>query len=400
MQSDMQKNIQPKAEPSLVLSGIGKCYRVPDPQASPKGLLQRLAKPAYQEFWAVRDISFSVAPGEAVGIVGHNGAGKSTLLKLLSCITAPTEGEISVRGRLAGLLEVGSGFHPELTGRENIFLSGTILGMRRAEIHRKLDSIIEFAEVRPFIDLPVKRYSSGMYVRLGFSIAAHLEPEILLLDEVLAVGDAAFQRKCLNHVKSLRDSGVAVIFISHDLKAVEQLCPRSLLLQRGKIVYDGNTAGAISTYQNSAAGGSGTRRVNHEVFRAEIRGLRFLDQAGNDTGHGVTGEPLRVQLDYVAHERLEDVFFEIQFNNSANQTVATLNTVRQRVTVPAGEGTVEFVCAPFCLGPDVYSLDAVMEVYGAAEPLDWRLACRSLLVQTEFPVKGSFRQPFEWKLLT
>lgn len=395
----MPNVISATIEPSLTLSGIGKCYRVPDPQHSPQGWLGRLSPRPFREFWAVRDISFSLNPGEALGIVGHNGAGKSTLLKLLSCITSPTEGEISVRGRLAGLLEVGSGFHPELTGRENIFLSGTILGMRRAEIHRKLDSIIEFAEVRPFIDLPVKRYSSGMYVRLGFSIAAHLEPEILLLDEVLAVGDAAFQRKCLDHVKSLRDSGVSVIFISHDLKAVEQLCPRSLLLRHGQIVYDGDTAGAISAYQSVAAGGSGVRRVDHQVFRAEVRGLRFLDASGQDTGHGTCGEPLRVQLDYVAHEPLNDAFFEIQFNNSANQTAASLSTIRRRVTLPAGEGTIEFRCEPFCLGPDVYTLDALIEVYGVAEPLDWRQACRSLLVQSETPVKGSFSQPFDWKLL-
>lgn len=387
------------AEPSLVLSGVGKCYRVPDPHFSPQGLLGRLGRRPNQEFWAVRDISFSLSPGQALGIVGHNGAGKSTLLKLLSCITSPTEGEISVRGRLAGLLEVGSGFHPELTGRENIFLSGTILGMRRSEIHRKLNSIIDFAEVRPFIDLPVKRYSSGMYVRLGFSIAAHLEPDILLLDEVLAVGDAAFQQKCLTHVKALRDSGVSIIFISHDLKAVEQLCPRSLLLQRGKIVYDGDTTGAIAAYQSAAAGGSGIRRVDHAVFRAEIGGLRFLDKDGNATGHAVCGEPFRIQLDYVAHERLEDAFFELHFNSSANVNATVLSTIQQRVTVPAGKGAVEFLCAPLCLGPDVYSLDAIMEVYGAAEPIDWRLSCRSLLVQSEVSIKGAFRQPFEWKLL-
>ena len=387
------------SEPSLLLSGIGKCYRVPDPHFTPQGIRGWLRRRSYREFWAVKDINFALEPGEALGIVGHNGAGKSTLLKLLSCITAPTEGRISVRGRLAGLLEVGSGFHPELTGRENIFLSGTILGMRRSEIHTKLNSIIDFAEVRPFIDLPVKRYSSGMYVRLGFSIAAHLDPDILLLDEVLAVGDAAFQQKCLNHVKSLRDSGVSIIFISHDLKAVEQLCRRSLLVQRGKIIYDGETVGAISTYQRTGGGGSGTRRVEHAAYRAEILALRFLDKDGNDTDHAVSGEEFRIRLDYVAHEDVKDVFFEIQFNSSANEVAAVLNTMQQRIAVSVGEGTVEFLCTPFCLGPDVYNLDVVIEAYGAAEPLDWRQTCRTLLVQTKTPLKGSFRQPFEWKIL-
>src|SRR6187397_2212659 len=173
------------------------------------------------EFWAVRDVSFDVTRGETLGIIGHNGAGKSTLLKLLSRITAPTEGTITLEGRLAALIEVGSGFHPELTGRENIFLSGSVLGMRRREIAAKLDRIIEFSGVGTFIDTPVKWYSSGMYVRLGFAVAAHLEADILLVDEVLAVGDAEFQVKCLQRIQELRDRGVTSLFISHDLTAVE-----------------------------------------------------------------------------------------------------------------------------------------------------------------------------------
>src|SRR5918992_1380165 len=169
------------------------------------------------EFWALRDVSFDVQRGEAIGVIGANGAGKSTLLKVLASITAPTTGEIIIRGRLSALIEVGSGFHPELTGRENVFLCGAILGMRRREIDAKLDSIAEFAGLRPFLDVPVKRYSSGMYVRLGFSIAAHLEPDILLLDEVLAVGDAAFQAKCLQRITELKKGGTTMLFISHDL---------------------------------------------------------------------------------------------------------------------------------------------------------------------------------------
>src|SRR6188474_1711558 len=192
------------------------------------------------DFWAVRDVSFEVQRGEAVGIIGHNGAGKSTILKLLSNITTPTSGEITINGRLAALIEVGSGFHPELSGRENIYLNGSILGMSRSEITKKLDSIIDFADVRQFIDTPVKRFSSGMYVRLGFSIAAHLQPDILLLDEVLAVGDAAFQAKCLNRITELKEAGTTIVFISHDLRAVERLCERVLLLKRGQIVMSGS----------------------------------------------------------------------------------------------------------------------------------------------------------------
>jgi len=202
-----------------------------------------------REFWAVREVSFEVKRGEALGIIGHNGAGKSTILKLLASITAPSAGEITINGRAAALIEVGSGFHPELTGRENVYLSGSILGMPRNEIGQKIESIIDFAEIREFIDIPVKRYSSGMYVRLGFAIAAHLEPEILLLDEVLAVGDMAFQRKCLDRVRALRQAGRTIVFISHDLNAVEALCDRVLLMQRGEVIADGPPGEVIGQYK-------------------------------------------------------------------------------------------------------------------------------------------------------
>ena len=202
-----------------------------------------------KEFWAVREVSFEVKRGEALGIIGHNGAGKSTILKLLASITTPSAGEIRINGRVAALIEVGSGFHPELTGRENVYLSGSILGMARSEIGQKLESIIDFSEIRDFIDIPVKRYSSGMYVRLGFAIAAHLEPEILLLDEVLAVGDMAFQRKCLDRVRALRREGRTIIFISHDLSAVEALCDRVLLMQRGELIADGPPGEVIGQYK-------------------------------------------------------------------------------------------------------------------------------------------------------
>src|SRR5215470_7781692 len=207
------------------------------------------------EFWAVREVSFEVKRGEALGIIGHNGAGKSTILKLLANITTPSAGEITINGRAAALIEVGSGFHPELTGRENVYLSGSILGMPRSEIGQKLKSIIDFAEIREFIDIPVKRYSSGMYVRLGFAIVAHLEPEILLLDEVLAVGDLGFQKKCLDRVSALRRAGRTIIFISHDLNAVEALCDRVLLMQRGEVIADGPPGEIIGQYKALATKG-------------------------------------------------------------------------------------------------------------------------------------------------
>src|SRR5271170_262612 len=202
-----------------------------------------------EEFWALRDVNFEVKEGEVLGIVGRNGAGKSTLLKILSRITEPTEGRIRVRGRVASLLEVGTGFHPELTGRENIYLNGAILGMSRAEIKKKFDEIVAFAEVERFLDTPVKRYSSGMYVRLAFAVAAHLEPEILIVDEVLAVGDAEFQKKCLGKMDDVsRREGRTVLFVSHNLAAVAQLANRAVLLEKGRAVFDGPVSAAVSAY--------------------------------------------------------------------------------------------------------------------------------------------------------
>src|SRR5436853_828510 len=222
----------------LELKKVSKKYRIRREVDANSSLVQKLLalRNRREDFWALKDINFKVKRGEALGIIGHNGAGKSTILKLLSRITTPSAGEIMINGRLSALIEVGSGFHPELTGRENVYLNGAILGMTRRQIAERLDSIVDFAGVRQFLDTPVKRYSSGMYVRLGFSIAAHLDPDILLLDEVLAVGDAAFQDKCLKRIAQMRDAGITIVFISHDLGAVERLCDRVLLMQKGEII--------------------------------------------------------------------------------------------------------------------------------------------------------------------
>src|SRR5256886_1654027 len=208
-------------------------------------------RPSQEDFWALRDVSFEVKQGEVVGIIGRNGAGKSTLLKILSRITDPTEGKVILGGRVASLLEVGTGFHPELTGRENIYLNGAILGMSKAEIKKKFDEIVAFAETEKFLDTPVKRYSSGMYVRLAFAVAAHLEPEILVIDEVLAVGDAEFQKKCLGKMKEVSRGGRTVLFVSHNLAAVSAMCGRGLVLDQGAIAFDGNATDAIARYNSS-----------------------------------------------------------------------------------------------------------------------------------------------------
>ncbi|PZX62274.1 ABC transporter ATP-binding protein [Hydrotalea sandarakina] len=222
-----------------------------DPFARIGEVNDRSTKGDSEYVWALKDINFSVQPGEVVGIIGRNGAGKSTLLKILSKTTAPTTGRIKVRGRIASLLEVGTGFHPELTGRENIYLNGAILGMTRKEINRQFDAIVDFAGVERYVDTPVKRYSSGMYVRLAFAVAAHLEPEILIVDEVLAVGDAEFQKKCLGKMKDVSvQDGRTVLFVSHNMGAVKQLCTSAIALENGLITYVGNTIDTVSYYQN------------------------------------------------------------------------------------------------------------------------------------------------------
>ena len=253
--------------------------------------------------WALRDVSFEVREGEVVGIIGRNGAGKTTLLKILSRITHPTEGRVEVKGRVGALLEVGTGFHPELSGRENIFLNGAILGMRRAEIERQFDEIVDFAEVERFLETPVKRYSSGMYVRLAFAVAAHMQPELLIVDEVLAVGDANFQKKCLGRMAEVGSTGRTVLFVSHNTQAVLRLCQRVILLDKGGLLEDGNPREVIAKYLNSGLG-SGARRVwdNPEAAPGD-EVIRLGSVSVRDNSREVTEEidirsPVTVEVEY------------------------------------------------------------------------------------------------------
>ncbi len=253
--------------------------------------------------WALRGMSFDIRHGEVVGIIGRNGAGKSTLLKLLSRITEPTEGRAALYGRVGSLLEVGTGFHPELTGRENVYLNGAILGMKRAEIQHKFDEIVAFAEVEQFLDTPVKRYSSGMYVRLAFAVAAHLEPEILIIDEVLAVGDTAFQKKCLNKMQEVGQGGRTVLFVSHSMPAITRLCPRTLLLDGGRLVADGPSHQVVSAYLNSGTGVAGERvwldaaqAPQGEIAR--LCAVRVRSEAGQIIDVVDIRHPVQVEMEY------------------------------------------------------------------------------------------------------
>ena len=308
---------------AIRIDGIGKRYRIGMLEERPETLagaalgvlkaplksfrdLRKLS--AFGEadeadvLWALRDISFDVKHGEVVGLIGRNGAGKSTLLKVLSRITEPTTGSIDIYGRVASLLEVGTGFHPDLTGRENAYLNGTILGMKKAEVDRKFDEIVAFSEIEKFIDTPVKRYSSGMKVRLAFSVAAHLEPEILLVDEVLAVGDVAFQKKCLGKMDDVAGEGRTVIFVSHHMSMIQALCERGVVLNKGEVEYDGSTGEAISHYlramEETARDPFGDNPERSGNGRIRLMDLRLRDEEGHLTTSVVAGKPVTVEFCY------------------------------------------------------------------------------------------------------
>ena len=256
-----------------------------------------------EEFWALRDVNFEIKRGEVVGVIGRNGAGKSTLLKILSRITEPSEGRASIHGRVASLLEVGTGFHPELTGRENIYLNGAILGMSRAEIKAKFDEIVAFAEVEKFLDTPVKRYSSGMYVRLAFAVAAHLEPEILVVDEVLAVGDGAFQQKCLGKMGEIAGKGRTILFVSHNMSTIQALCDSAILLSHGRILLNGDTADVIRKYIDGAQSIGSLRDITSLIENLPhdpIFRLRRFDvlQDEQSTLNVLSGKPVDILFDY------------------------------------------------------------------------------------------------------
>jgi lipopolysaccharide transport system ATP-binding protein len=299
-------------EVAIEASGIGKRFEIGAEAAGGYLLLteqitERVRslgrRPKTQEFWALRDVDFEVKRGETFGVIGHNGAGKSTLLKILSRITTPTVGEARLRGRVGSLLEVGTGFHPELTGRENVYLNGAILNMKRAEIRRRFDEIVEFADIGPFIDTPVKRYSSGMQLRLAFSVAAHLEPEIMIIDEVLAVGDVAFQQKCLERMEGASREGRTVVFISHNLASVRNLCDRGMLLSQGRVRAIGEVSEVIDEYI-----GEVKRDLPRSLRERENRDgsgeLRFVDArlelGGQLIDSPVTGEDCDIVLSYEA----------------------------------------------------------------------------------------------------
>jgi lipopolysaccharide transport system ATP-binding protein len=328
-----------------------------------KGSRNSVKNNTREEFLALDDVSFSIQEGERIGIVGKNGAGKSTLLKILSHITYPTKGEIFIRGRVSSLLEVGTGFNPELSGRENIYLNGAILGMKRKEIARKFDEIVAFAEIERFLDTPVKRYSSGMYVRLAFAVAAHLEPEILIVDEVLAVGDAEFQKKCLGKMREVGKSGRTVVFVSHNMAAISQLCDSCAFLQHGRLVAFGSTTQIIDQYMQGNAGlqhrvdlkeaqhrGPGTYRFTYVELQEPKKGM--------STSSFSIGQDLRIVLGVEHRESLANILINIQIFGSDGTPVVNAVTLDSDFELPESniwdEVVIDF--RDIRLYPDVYTV--------------------------------------------
>ncbi|HUL53531.1 MAG TPA: ABC transporter ATP-binding protein [Opitutaceae bacterium] len=339
-----------------------------------------------EEFWALREVSFEVRRGEVIGIIGRNGAGKSTLLKIISRITEPTAGLIELRGRVASLLEVGTGFHPELSGRENVFLNGAILGMSRGEIRRKFDEIVAFAEVEKFLDTPVKHYSSGMYVRLAFAVAAHLEPEILVVDEVLAVGDYAFQRKCLGKMSAVAsDEGRTVLFVSHNLGSVTGLCSRALWLADGRLNASGPAAAVVADYIRSQTEQTRTAfdfrdrgGPERAAGRLVLTGLEL-----NQAGAILHRESFRARIHFRTNAPVDGVAFGLGFCSVEGTRLATIDSDLdgQRRSYPAGHaGWIEVALPELQLGPGRYALDLGARC-GDVASLDYLPSCGMIEVQ-------------------
>lgn len=357
---------------------VSKKYRIGTQRAAFSTLRDRVVERARAPFqrlrgtpepeaddtiWALRDVSFDLKPGEVVGIVGRNGAGKSTLLKILSRVTEPHSGRVEIYGRIGSLLEVGTGFHQELTGRENTFLNGAILGMKKSEIARKFDEIVAFAEVEKFLDTPVKRYSSGMYVRLAFSVAAHLEPDILLIDEVLSVGDMAFQRKCLDKIRQMKTSGGTIIIVSHNMIAVRAICERVLVLSQGSILADGDPDHSVPLYEKLMLEGARSETVVDEAEQGTgkifVDAVTLLDGEGRRKQSFEIGEKVRVVIEYEAPRKVENVIVYAAIRRPDGFICVASSTKLEGISLLEleGPGVIEVEIPELTVMPGYYIMD-------------------------------------------
>ncbi len=374
------------SESIISVENLSKCYKIGRQAAKGDGLRHvlenavrapfdlfrpgaRAQRAKTEEFWAVKDLSLEIKRGEMMGIIGRNGAGKSTFLKLLSRITEPTSGSIRLRGRVASLLEVGTGFHPELTGRENIFLNGAILGMSRVEIKRKFDEIVAFAEIDRFLDTPVKRYSSGMYVRLAFAVAAHLEPEILIVDEVLAVGDAEFQKKCLGKMEDVSNKdGRTVILVSHQMPVIQNLCTRCILMDRGRLMQEGPTDEIVSAYMAKGASlaAGGLEHREDRVGKGDVRvtQINLRDREGNVIQEAISGNDVVMSFSYSVKEGmvLGDCLFCVEVCKDLQEYFSLSSAmVDPRKIQLSGEGRIDFLVPDWPLSRGTYHVNIYVE---------------------------------------
>jgi lipopolysaccharide transport system ATP-binding protein len=381
------------ADVVLAARGLYKKFRKGELHSSLRDLVPALLRRAVQgglqreEFWALRDVSFEVERGEAFGIIGHNGAGKSTLLKHLCGILEPTRGALTVKGRLSALIEVGAGFHPDLTGRENIYLNGTILGMTRAEIRSKFDAIVAFSELEEFLDTPVKRYSSGMHARLGFAVAAHVEPDVLIVDEVLSVGDFLFQRKSLERMRQVIRGGTTVVFVSHNLRAVAELCPRAMLLDHGTVVANGPSSEVITRYmERGAAGGPAD-----ETKDAYLGRIALTDLAGRPLVQCRSGDRVVAEIEVVARRRTEKLAVVLECFDEGMYGVFNTSTQRlgsEAFTLEAGERLVARFALTLRLAPGTFHLGAYLYRYDVQKNHDTRVPAGTFYVTSDVDVRG------------
>ena len=389
------------AEPAIVVDDVSKRFRLyKERSSSLKERVTALRRSVYDEYWALKDVSFAVPRGSTFGLIGHNGSGKSTLLRLMAGIHRPTSGKVHVDGRVSALLELGAGFHPDLTGRENIYLNGSILGLNRKTINSKIDQIVEFAGLGEFIDTPVKIYSSGMFVRLGFSVAVHVDPDILIIDEVIAVGDEDFQRRCFDHLYRLRSNGSTIVMVTHSLNLVQQMCDNAAWLDHGELKALGAAPDVVHHYldqvnvveaerleSHGAAGAANGVSIDAEADAAhgliKLPEVEFLDRDGKPTKVAVPEQPLTIRIHWTSPVPVEEPLFSFAIENEAGVYVA--NPGMRATGVPGetllGEGYVDYRMDELVLGPGQYTLSVAAHDHSGTTVLDKRERFVTLRVQ-------------------
>jgi ABC-type polysaccharide/polyol phosphate transport system ATPase subunit len=391
------------AERIIGVDGLSKRYRLYRRRHQTlKEIVAQRSRGEWEDLWALSDVTFDVPRGQFLGVIGHNGSGKSTLLKVLTGILRPNGGRVEIGGRVSSLLELGAGFHSEYSGRENVYLYGTLLGLRRREIDRHYESIVEFCELGDFMETPIKNYSSGMYVRLGFAVAVHLDPEILLIDEVLAVGDANFQRKCFQHLHRLRGSGCTIVLVSHDTNAVARFCERTLWLDHGRLMADGASDRVIQSYLDAVAVGPSLDRTTPTVVTPDssplltITSVRLFDSEGRDVREAESGRPLRIEIGYRALEALDGL--DLSVTVFRDDGVRCVDAPLHGITTREGRGTFVLDFPSFNLQGGSY--DATVAVYDPARHRfhEFQDRLHSFTVRNDQSTGGLVWMDYSWNM--